>query len=115
LEVWNDELDRYGAPPVSPFIARYELMDTPDKLRTLLGDTGYREVRAEVVPWSHRPSPADFIARHTALGTTGRRLAAMGPATQSAFLRRVRARLEKLASEDFFDESEVIAATAMAP
>ena len=89
-------------------------MDTPDKVRTLLGDTGYRDVSAEVVPWSHRPSPADFIARHIALGTTGRRLAAMDPATQTAFLRRVRSRLDKLATEDFFDESEVIAATAIA-
>ena len=115
LEVWNDELDRHGAPPASPFIARHELMDTPDKLRALLCDTGYREVWAEVVPWSHRPSPAHFIARHTALGTTGRRLAALNPATQTAFLRRVRSRLEKLAAEDFFDESEVIAATAIAP
>jgi hypothetical protein len=39
----------------------------------------------------------------------------MDPDTQTAFLRRVRARLEKLAAEDFFDESEVIAATARAP
>jgi ubiquinone/menaquinone biosynthesis C-methylase UbiE len=115
LEVWNDELDRHGAPPASPFIAQHELMDTPDKLRTLLGDAGYRKVWAEVVPWSHRPTPADFVARHTALGTTGRRLAAMDPATQTEFLRRVRARLQKLAAEDFFDESEVIAATAFAP
>jgi ubiquinone/menaquinone biosynthesis C-methylase UbiE len=115
LDVWNDELDRHGAAPASPFIARHELMDTPDRLRTLLGDTGYRDVQAEVVPWSHRPSPADFIARHTALGTTGRRLAAMDPAAQTAFLRRLRARLEKLSAEDFFDESEVIATTAMAP
>ena len=38
----------------------------------------------------------------------------MDPATQTAFLRRVRSRLDKLATEDFFDESEVIAATAIA-
>jgi ubiquinone/menaquinone biosynthesis C-methylase UbiE len=114
-EVWNDELDRYGAPSVDPFIARHDLMDTPDKLRTLLGDSGYRQVWAAVVPWSHRPSLPDFIARHTALGLTGRRLAAMDPATQTAFLRSVQSRLEKLAPEDFFDESEVIAATAIAP
>jgi hypothetical protein len=30
-------------------------------------------------------------------------------------LRGVQSRLEKLAPEDFFDESEVIAATAIAP
>jgi ubiquinone/menaquinone biosynthesis C-methylase UbiE len=115
LEVWNDELDRFGAPPVDLFIAQHVLMDTPDKLRSLLVDTGYREVWAANVPWSHRPSPEDFIARHAALGTTGRRLAAMDPATQAAFSRSVRGRLEKLAPEDFFDESEVIAATAIAP
>jgi hypothetical protein len=91
------------------------LRDTPGKLRTLLGDTGYRQVWAAVVPWSHRPRPEDFIARHAALGTTGRRLAAIDPESQSAFLRRVQSRLEKLAPEDFFDESEVIAATAVAP
>jgi hypothetical protein len=39
----------------------------------------------------------------------------LDPATQTAFLRRVQSRLETLAPEDFFDESEVIAATAIAP
>ena len=114
LAVWDDELDRYGAPRVDPLIARHELTDTPEKLRTLLDDTGYRQIWAAVVPWSHRPSPADFIARHAALGTTGRRLAALDPASQTAFLRRVQSRLEELAPEDFYDESEVIAATAIA-
>jgi hypothetical protein len=46
---------------------------------------------------------------------TGRRLAAMEPATRTAFLRSVRSQLDKLAAEGFFDESEVIAATAIAP
>ena len=60
------------------------------------------------------PTRADFITRHAALGTTGRRLAALDPATQSAFL-SVQSRLEELAPEDFFAEREVIAATAIAP
>jgi ubiquinone/menaquinone biosynthesis C-methylase UbiE len=115
LQVWNDELDRYGAPLVDALIAQHELMDTPDKLRTLLGETGYRQVWAAEVPWSRRPSTADFTVRHTALGTTGRRLAAMEPAAQTAFLRSVQSRLEELVPEDFYDEREVIAATAIAP
>jgi hypothetical protein len=89
-------------------------MDTPAKLRTLLGDTGYRRVWAAVVIWSHQPSPAEFNARHAALGMAARRLAAMDPASQTAFLRSVQSRLDRLASEDFFDEREVIAATAIA-
>jgi ubiquinone/menaquinone biosynthesis C-methylase UbiE len=115
LDVWNDELDRHGAPSADPFIARHELMNTPDKLRTLLGNAGYGGIWTEVVPWSYRPSREEFIARHTALGVTGRRLAGMEPATRTAFLRQVRSRLEGMADEDFVDRSEVIAATAMAP
>jgi SAM-dependent methyltransferase len=115
LEVWNDELDRDGAPPAEPFIARHELMDTPDKLQTLLGTAGFGEIWTDVLPWSYRPSREEFIARHTALGVTGRRLSGMEPATRSAFLRRVRSRLESLTAEDFVDRSDVIAATAMAP
>ncbi|MGH8825550.1 MAG: class I SAM-dependent methyltransferase [Jiangellaceae bacterium] len=115
LDIWNDELDRHGAPPAGPFIARHELMDTPDKLRTLLGNTGYGEIWTEVLPWSYQPSREEFIARHTALGVTGRRLAGMEPATRTAFLRHVRSRLASLTAADFVDQSEVIAATAMAP
>jgi ubiquinone/menaquinone biosynthesis C-methylase UbiE len=115
LEIWNEELERHGVPPADPFIARHELMDSPDKLRALLGDAGYHEIRAEIVPWSHQPSPEEFIARHTSLGTSGRRLAGMTSAARTEFLRRVRSRLENLAEEDYFDQSEVIAATAIAP
>ena len=115
LEIWNEELDRHGVPPADPFIARHELMDSPDKLRALLGNAGYDEIRAEIVPWSHQPSPEEFIARHTSLGTSGRRLAGMTSAARTEFLRRVRSRLENLAEEDYFDQSEVIAATAIAP
>lgn len=114
LDIWNDELDRHGAPPAGPFIAQHELMDSPDKLRALLGDAGYVEIRAKVEPWSHRPSPDQFIARHTVLGVAGRRLTSMDSAARTDFLRRVRSRLENLAAEDFVDQSEVITATAIA-
>lgn len=115
LEVWYDELDRHGAPPGGPFIAQHDLMDTPVRLRTLLANAGYGEIRIEVIPWSHQPSAEEFIARHTALGVTGRRLAGMEPATRTEFLRNVRSRLDMLAAVDFVDKSEVIAATAIAP
>jgi SAM-dependent methyltransferase len=115
LDVWNEELDRHGAPPAPPFIARHELMDTPAKLHSLLGNAGYEQTRADLLPWSHRPSPEEFIARHAALGITGRRLAVMDSTARTDFLRQVRSRLENLAAEDFVDQSEVIAATAIAP
>jgi ubiquinone/menaquinone biosynthesis C-methylase UbiE len=113
LDIWNDELDRHGAPPAGPFIAQHELMDTPAKLRTLLGDAGYEEITAEVVPWSHRPSREEFVAQHAALGVAGRRLAGMDQPHRAEFLRHMRSRLEHVTAEDFVDHSEVIAATAI--
>jgi SAM-dependent methyltransferase len=115
LDVWNEELDRHGAPPAPPFVARHELMDTPAKLRALLGTAGYEQIWAEVVPWSHRPSLEEFIALHAVLGISGRRLAGMDQAARTDFLRHVRPRIENLAAEDFADHSEVISATAIAP
>ena len=115
VDIWNDELDRLGAPQAAPLIARHELMDSPVKLRALLREAGYGDIRAEIIPWSHQPSSEEFVARHTVLGVTGRRLASLEPAARTDFLRRVRSRLDKLAAADFVDESEVIAATAIAP
>ena len=84
-------------------------------MRALLREAGYGDIRAEIIPWSHQPSSEEFVARHTVLGVTGRRLASLEPAARTDFLRRVRSRLDKLAAADFVDESEVIAATAIAP
>jgi SAM-dependent methyltransferase len=56
LEIWNEELDRHGAPPDSLVASRHRLMDTPTKLEVLLDATGFHQTRAEVMPWSHRPS-----------------------------------------------------------
>lgn len=113
VEIWNEELDRHGAPPDSLVVSRHGLMDTPQKLKGLLDSTGFHQIRVEVVPWSHRPSMDAFVAQHTALGMTGRRLAGLEPAARRDFLRYVCGRLKNLKNEDFVDHGEVIAATAI--
>jgi ubiquinone/menaquinone biosynthesis C-methylase UbiE len=114
LEIWNEELDRHGAPPAPSMVAQHDLMDTPDKVRTLLETAGFREPRVDSIPWSHRPSLDEFVRRHVALGATGRRLVALSTHARTAFVREVRSRLEKLAADDFVDRREVIGATAVA-
>ena len=113
VEIWNEELDRHRAPPDSLVASRHELMDTPQKLVAILDATGFHQIRVEVVPWSHLPSMDAFVAQHTALGITGRRLAGLEPAAQRDFLRHVCGRLKNLKNEDFVDHGEVIAATAI--
>jgi len=114
LEIWVDELDRYGAPADGPIPARHDLMDTPEKLRTLLDRAGFDQAKVWSIPWTHQPSLEEFVTRHSTLGLTGRRLAALEPAARAAFLRDVRSQLEQLSAADFADQSEVVAATAIA-
>ena len=114
LEIWNDELDRYGAPPAPAMVAQHDLMDTPAKVHALLAAAGFAEPQVDFIPWSHRPTPDEFIRRHVALGATGRRLVGLSTDAQSAFVREVRSRLEQLPPNAFEDRSEVIGATAIA-
>jgi SAM-dependent methyltransferase len=114
LEIWNDELDRYGPPPAPAMVAQHDLMDTPEKVGGLLAAAGFAEPQIDFIPWSHRPTPDEFVRRHVALGATGRRLVGLSTDVQSSFVRDVRARLEQLPPDAFEDRSEVIGATATA-
>ncbi len=114
MEIWKEELDRHRAPSAEPTVARHDLMDTPDKVRELLDVAGFHDLRVEFLAWSHRPSLEEFVRRNVALGAAGRRIAHLSPHARAAFLRDVRARLDKLSADDFVDRNEVIAATAVA-
>jgi SAM-dependent methyltransferase len=114
LDTWNDELHRHGAPPAPAMVAQHDLMDTPDKVRALLAAAGFAEPQVDFIPWSHRPTPDEFVRRHVALGATGRRLVGLSTDAQAAFVRDVRSRLEELPPDAFEDRSEVIGATAIA-
>ena len=113
-QVWDEELDRYGAAHESPVVARHELMNTLQKLQALLEGAGFTRARAEFVPWSHQPNLTEFVALHSEIGVAGRRFAGLEPRTRADFLRQVLSRLEKLSPADFIDRSEVIAAVAVA-
>jgi SAM-dependent methyltransferase len=110
-EIWNEELERHGAPTPQPIVGRHELMDSPDKVRALLDAAGFHGARVEFVPWSYRPTLEQFIGH----GAVGRRIAELPPQAREPFLHGVRVRLEQLTPDDFVDRSEVIAATAMSP
>ena len=112
LTMWNEELDRHGAPPAAPLVALHERMDTAAKLRSLLDAAGFAGSSIEVIPWSHRPSMEDFVRRHVSLGATSRRLLGLPEPARPSFVRAVRARLAELDPDAFTDRSEVIAATA---
>jgi SAM-dependent methyltransferase len=112
LDVWVEELDRYGAPADAPLINNGELVDTPDKVSEMLRGVGFGQVDTDMIPWEHRPTPERFIEHHTTLGHTARRLAGLAPEAKAEFLRAVRDRLATLEPEDFVNRRGVIAAVA---
>lgn len=112
LRIWHEELDRHGAPPDTSLVSRHDVLDSVDKLTTVLTDAGFGDVRVGPVPWSHRPSAEEFIEQHRTVGSTSRRLAKMEPAAQEEVLRAVRARLAGMGADDFADRREILAGTA---
>ena len=64
LNIWNQELDRHGAPPDRPLIAQHELMNTPDKLQAMLQRSGFQRAEIKIMPWSHQASLRQFTEQH---------------------------------------------------
>lgn len=106
-EIWDEELEAHGAPP-DPASSNRGLMDTTKKVSGLLEEAGFRDLAVQVEPW-HRPMTVEqIVALRTALGTPGRRLAALGPEARESCVNRGRQRLLELDLDALVDRDEVI-------
>jgi SAM-dependent methyltransferase len=115
MRVWDDELDRAGAPRLEPLPAQHALMDTPGRLRSLVTGSGFEQVEVWEVPWSFEPDLEAFLAHRAARGVTGRRLAELAPQVRQDVVDRVRARVSALPPQDLHDTSTVLGSVAAAP
>jgi ubiquinone/menaquinone biosynthesis C-methylase UbiE len=112
LDEWDSELDVHGAEPIDARLARRDLVDTPEKVITLLEETGFDAMRTWTGQYVKRMTVAEFIAHRTSHGMSRRRFLSLDPGTRDLFMRRVRGRLRALNPEDFVARSEVIYAVA---
>lgn len=115
VRVWHEELDRHGAPPDEALVSRYVVLNTPDKLAGVLSAAGFTDIDVGPVPWSHRPTCAEFVDHYRHVGAGARRYERLAPEVAPEFLRAVRDRLSTLDPEDFADGRTVIAGTARRP
>ncbi|WP_243866372.1 class I SAM-dependent methyltransferase [Actinophytocola oryzae] len=111
-DIWHEELDRYDAPQDAPLVANHDVVNTPDKLTALLGDSGFADVESLPVTWSYQPTMERFVEHHVILGHTARRLAGLSADARADFLDAVRVRLATLEPEDFVDRRRIVAAVA---
>lgn len=108
LAVWNEELDRAGAPRPQPMARTDELMDDPAKLAALLTEAGFEDPRATGEPFVLDMDVEGVIRRHTGLGLTRTRYESLAPEDRRAFLGRFRDRLSALPPEELVFRDEVV-------
>jgi ubiquinone/menaquinone biosynthesis C-methylase UbiE len=99
--VWFELLDEFGAPEETDIVARHDLMDSREKVATLLEAGGFGVVHQEERVSADRIDLAEFVTRRTTLGPEHRRLRQLEHADQETFLRVVKERLGELGPDDF--------------
>ena len=114
LDLWNEELDRCGAPAAPPIVAQLHPVESEAAISTLLRAAGFGAIDVRPLQWSDQPDAAVFVERHLTLGAASRRFAELDAATRTEFLRTIRPRLEALPADAFRDESEVLGVIATA-
>jgi len=117
LDVSLEELDAFGAAPdpVAGSADGSEQVNSPNKMRAILGEAGFENIEVEVVPWEQRWDLDEFIDYRTRLGASRRRLATLDPEARSACLARMRERLSSLPEDSLVDRDQVVLSTAVRP
>jgi ubiquinone/menaquinone biosynthesis C-methylase UbiE len=107
LELFGRTLDEHGADDPDPAYVCHEAVSTPEKVRALLQAAGFAGVRGRTEPFELRLDLESFMACRTRLGAGWRRLARMSEEARAACVADARARLAKLAPEDFVERDVV--------
>jgi ubiquinone/menaquinone biosynthesis C-methylase UbiE len=117
LDVSVEELDAFGAAPdpAAGFADGVEQVNSPDKMRAILGEAGFQNIEVDAAPWERRWELDAFIDYRTRLGAGRRRLATLDPEARSACVARIRERLSSLPEETLVDRDEVVLSTAVRP
>jgi SAM-dependent methyltransferase len=112
--IWDEELGSSGAWDPSPLTTRDELMDSPAKVRRLLGTAGFAPERIWTERLEHQWSVPRFTSLRTGMGATRRKLETLAPEARRACLDRIAARMSRLGPEDLLCLGTAVCATGAA-
>jgi SAM-dependent methyltransferase len=112
-QVWASVLDEHGAPPARSW--GLDLMDTPEKLATLLEDAGFGDVRTGAGAEPEPMTLEGFLEARTGLGRSKRRFESLPPEARDSVLSAARQRLAELPPEDFTDPQVAVFAWGTKP
>jgi len=98
--IWTEELEAAGAAPGPPFNLGFEATNSPDRVRSLMGEAGLTVERIDTHVMDDPMDVEGFLLRRTRMGVQGWRFSQIAPGDQVGFIERVRARLQELHSDD---------------
>jgi ubiquinone/menaquinone biosynthesis C-methylase UbiE len=113
-EVWYGLLEEYGAAPeTAP--SKPELMDTPEKLASLLQEAGFADVHTAIEREPLAMTLEEFLEQRTGMGRSRSRFESLGPEARTEVLAQARERLAGLTAEDFTDPQAAVLAWGTKP
>jgi SAM-dependent methyltransferase len=117
IAVWTEELDRAGASPDprDPTVMQRALMDTPGKLRALVGAAGFTPIEIWSAAVEHQWTLDDLLANQIGCAAPARRLSSLSPEAQARCESMVRQRLARLTPSELTYRAEVLFAVAQRP
>jgi SAM-dependent methyltransferase len=113
IRIWDDELGDAGAWDPHPQLTRDELMNSPEKVRDLLGAAGFAPERVWLERVTYQWSVGRYMGLRTGFGATKRKLATLDPEARQACLDRIEARTSRLSAADLLGRGTAIYATAV--
>jgi ubiquinone/menaquinone biosynthesis C-methylase UbiE len=111
MEVWNDELDRFGADEGGPLLSQHEYVDTPEKMDMHLRDARFTDVEAWIGTLEHEWDVESFVDCVTGMTTAKRRLDTLDRSVRPRFIAEATERVGGLPSSAFQQSSDVVFAT----
>ena len=114
--IWTEELDRVGAgpDPRDPSVRQHELMNTSEKVSSLLQAAGFSSIDIWTERFERHWDHESLLPLQQACSGSGRRLATLAAAKRAECIARVRRRLAKLPAEELVWKPEVLFAIARA-
>jgi SAM-dependent methyltransferase len=114
-QVWDAELDALGAREPEPILRQHELMNTTDKMASLLSGAGLTTVKLWIERLEHTWDVEGLFALHTGFGRAKRKLDSLNGPTRIAFLERIWGQLAGLPEEAFRYRGTVVCSVACRP
>jgi SAM-dependent methyltransferase len=113
--VFQEEIEAAGAGPDPLDVPEtHEMMNTPDKVESLLSDAGLEAGRVWVEPHEHRWDPEQFKT-YLGYGARRRRLETLPEPQRAAVMRRVRERLDALEPDGWIYRFTCVLSVARRP